>query len=219
MVVNLKLIFSCVWAIVWISTTAQEIDIETRVEAKLESVLILNIDPNANIEFGIKEINDNLYQITKNPDDVNFSIESTGNWNLSISAIDQYFSGINDTSQKIPVDFIGYYIENKGDNWDNGLFSNIANKSKDTLLPLTTKETMILINGKRNNIGGSDNNSFVLRWKFIYEDEITKMKEFSNLKIKDDYYIGGFYITLSEKHDSLQIIMLRCMIRKILHIL
>ncbi len=198
MVVNLKLIFSCVWAIVWISTTAQEIDIETRVEAKLESVLILNIDPNANIEFGIKEINDNLYQITKNPDDVNFSIESTGNWNLSISAIDQYFSGINDTSQKIPVDFIGYYIENKGDNWDNGLFSNIANKSKDTLLPLTTKETMILINGKRNNIGGSDNNSFVLRWKFIYEDEITKMKEFSNLKIKDDYYIGGFYITLSE---------------------
>jgi len=67
MVVNLKLIFSCVWAIVWISTTAQEIDIETRVEAKLESVLILNIDPNANIEFGIKEINDNLYQITKNP--------------------------------------------------------------------------------------------------------------------------------------------------------
>lgn len=198
MVVNLKLIFSCVWAIVWISTTAQEIDIETRVEAKLESVLILNIDPNANIEFGIKEINDNLYQITKNPDDVNFSIESTGNWNLSISAIDQYFNGINDTSQKIPVDFIGYYIENKGDNWDNGLFSNIANKSKDTLLPLTTKETMILINGKRNNIGGSDNNSFVLRWKFIYEDEITKMKEFSNLKIKDDYYIGGFYITLSE---------------------
>ena len=198
MVVNLKLIFSCVWAIVWISTTAQEIDIETRVEAKLESVLILNIDPNANIEFGIKEINDNLYQITKNPDDVNFSIESTGNWNLSISAIDQYFSGINDTSQKIPVDFISYYIENKGDNWDNGLFSNIANKSKDTLLPLTTKETMILINGKRNNIGGSDNNSFVLRWKFIYEDEITKMKEFSNLKIKDDYYIGGFYITLSE---------------------
>jgi len=198
MVVNLKLIFSCVWAIVWISTTAQEIDIETRVEAKLESVLILNIDPNANIEFGIKEINDNLYQITKNPDDVNFSIESTGNWNLSISAIDQYFNGINDTSQKIPVDFIGYYIENKGENWDNGLFSNIANKSKDTLLPLTTKETMILINGKRNNIGGSDNNSFVLRWKFIYEDEITKMKEFSNLKIKDDYYIGGFYITLSE---------------------
>ena len=44
---------------------------ETRVEAKLESVLILNIDPGANIEFGIKEINDNLFQVTKNPDDVN----------------------------------------------------------------------------------------------------------------------------------------------------
>ena len=117
---------------------------ETRVDAKLETVLVLNIDPDANIEFGIKEINDNLYQITKNPDDINFSVESTGNWNLSISATDQYFSGVNDSSQKIPVDFIGYYIENKGNNWDNGLFSNIANKSKDTLLALTTKETTIL---------------------------------------------------------------------------
>jgi len=178
--------------------TAQKIDMETRVEARLESVLILNIDPNAKIEFGIKEINDNLYQITKDPDDVNFSIESTGSWNLSISATKPYFSGINDTSQKIPIDFIGYYIENKGTNWDNGLFSNIANKSKDTLLPLRTEETMILINGRRNNIGGAKNNSFVLRWKFIYEDELTKMKEFSNFKIKDDYYVGGFYITLSE---------------------
>ena len=198
MVVYIKLIFSCLLAMLCLVVTAQEIDLETRVEANLESVLILNIDPEANIEFGIKEINDNLYQITKDPDDVNFSVESTGNWNLSISATDPYFSGINDPSQKIPVDFIGYYIENKGSNWDNGLFSNIANKSKDTLLPLKTEETMILINGRRNNIGGSDNNSFVLRWKFIYEDELTKMKEFSNLEIKDDYYIGGFYITLSE---------------------
>ena len=198
MVVNAKLIFSCLWAMMCLIVTAQEIDLETRVEANLESVLILNIDPEANIEFGIKEINDNLYQITKDPDDVNFSVESTGNWNLSISATDPYFSGINDPNQKIPIDFIGYYIENKGSNWDNGLFSNIANKSKDTLLPLKTEETMILINGRRNNIGGSDNNSFVLRWKFIYEDELTKMKTFSNLEIKDDYYIGGFYITLSE---------------------
>jgi len=198
MVKYLNLILGFLTLILWISTTAQEIDIETRVEAKLESVLILNIDPDARIEFGIKEVNDNLYQVTKNPDDVNFSVESTGNWNLSISATDPYFSGINDSSQKIPVDFIGYYIENKGNNWDNGLFSNIANKSKDTLLALTTKETTILINGRRNNIGGADNNSFVLRWKFIYENELTKMKKFTSFQIKDDYYVGGFYITLSE---------------------
>ncbi len=177
---------------------AQQIDLETRIEAKLESVLILNIDPNVKIEFGIKEVNDNLYQITKDPEDVNFSVEATGNWNLSISATGDYFKGTNDSSLKIPVDFIGYYIENKGINWDNGLFSNIANKSKDTLLPLTSEETLILINGRRNNIGSAKNNSFVLRWKFIYEDELTKMKKFSNFKIKDDYYTGGFYITLSE---------------------
>ncbi len=184
----------------WFIPHAQTIDIETRVEARLESILILNIDPEANIEFGIKEINDNLYQITKSPDDVNFSIESTGNWNLSISATSPYFKGTNDPNQKIPIDFIGYYIENKGTNWDNGLFSNIANKTKDTLLPLRTEETMILINGRKNNVGSASNNAFVLRWKFIYENELTKMKEFSNFNIKDDYYVGGFYITLSESY-------------------
>lgn len=193
-----KFIFSYIFVLVWLISPAQGIDMETRVEANLVSVLILNIDSDANIEFGIKEINDNLYQVTKNPDDVNFSIEATGNWNLSISATEPYFTGINDSSQKIPIDFIGYFIENKGTNWDNGLFSNIANKSKDTLLALTTKETTILINGRRDNIGGADNNSFVLRWRFIYEDELTKMKKFSRFKIKDDYYIGGFYLTLSE---------------------
>ena len=187
-----------IFIIVYLMAGAQKIDMETRVEAKLESVLILNIDPTAKIEFGIKEVNDNLYQVTKTPDDVNFSVESTGSWNLSIAATAPYFSGINDSSQKIPIDFIGYYVENLGTNWDNGLFSNIANKSKDTVLTLRTEETMILINGRRNNVGSAKNNSFVLRWKFIYEDEFSKMKKFSNFNIKDDYYIGGFYITLSE---------------------
>jgi len=176
----------------------QRIDLETSVEAKLESVLILNIDPEAHIEFGIREINDNLYQITKQPDDVNFTVESTGNWNLSISATDPYFTGLSDSTSKIPVDFIGYTIQNMGTNWDNGLFSNIANKSRDTILPLSTDETMVLINGRKNNIGGAENNAFILRWKFIYEEEFTKMKEFSLFGIKEDYYTGGFYVTLSE---------------------
>lgn len=181
-----------------INLAAQKLDIETVVEAKLESMLILNIDPDASIEFGIKEINDNLYQIVKEPDDINFTVEATGNWNLSISATDPYFYSINDSTRKIPVDFIGYTIENQGTNWDNGLFSNIANKSKDTILPLLPEEKLVMISGKRNNIGNSDKNSFVIRWKFIYENELSKMKKFSLFKIMDDYYVGGFYVTLSE---------------------
>lgn len=200
MVAYLKTVFILIGSTLWILSTAQKIDIETVVEAKLESMLILNIDPNANIEFGIKEINDNLYQITKEPDDVNFTVESTGNWNLSISATEPYFYGVNDSTRKIPIDFIGYTIDNQGNNWDNGLFSNIANKSKDTILPLRMEETMVMINGSRNNIGNSDNNKFVIRWKFIYENELTKMKKFSLFDIKDDYYVGGFYVTLSESN-------------------
>ncbi len=181
-----------------INGKAQKIDLETIVEAKLESVMILNIDNTSKIEFGIKEINDNIYQITKQPEDVNFTIEATGNWNLSISSTEPYFYGIMDSSQKIPIDFIGYTIENIGDNWDNGLFSNIANKSKDTILPLQFEEKLVLINGRRNNIGNADNNAFIIRWKFIFESELTKMKEFTKFNIKDDYYSAGFYVTLTE---------------------
>ncbi len=193
-----KLILATYLTTVFALLSGQEIDIETVVEAKLESVLILNIDPEARIEFGIKEVNDNLYQITKQPDDVNFSVESTGNWNLSISATEPYFRGSTDSSSMIPVDFIGYTIQNMGTNWDNGLFSNIANRSRDTILPLKQEETLVLINGRKNNIGNSNNNAFVLRWKFIYEEEFTKMKEFSLFKIKEDYYTGSFYVTLTE---------------------
>lgn len=181
---------------------AQEFNIETRVEARLESVLILNVDPEIKIEFAISEVNDNLYQVIKPPDDINFSVESTGNWDLSITASDPYFTGVNDPTQKIPVDFVGFSIENRGDNWDNGLFSNIANRTKDTIISLSDKRKWVLTNGNRSNIGGSNRNAFVLRWKFIYEDDAKKIRKFSNLDIKDDLFIGRFYITLSEKRVS-----------------
>ena len=180
------------------SATAQETNLEMSMEARLESVLILNIDPDTKIEFGIKKVNDNLYEITKKPDDINFSVESTGNWNLSISASNPYFSDVSDSAKKIPVDFLGYTIENRGNNWDNGIFSHIANRSKDTILPLKPEKTIVLINGRKSNIGGHSRNSFVLRWKFIFEDELSKMAKFSNLSIQDGYYVNGFYITLSE---------------------
>jgi len=178
--------------------SAQETNLEMSMEARLEPVLILNIDPDTKIEFGIKKVNDNLYEITKKPDDINFSIESTGNWNLSISTAKPYFTDITDSTKKIPVDFLGYTIENRGNNWDNGIFSHIANRSKDTILPLKPEKTLVLINGRMNNIGGHSRNSFVLRWKFIFEDELSKMARFSNLSIQDGYYVDGFYITLSE---------------------
>ena len=179
-------------------SVAQETNLEMNMEARLEPVLILNIDPDTKIEFGIRKVNDNLYEITKKPNDVNFNVESTGNWNLSISAAKPYFTDINDSTKKIPVDFLGYTIENRGNNWDNGIFSHIANRSKDTILPLKHEKTLVLTNGRRNNIGGHSRNSFILRWKFIFEDELSKMAEFSNLSIEDGYYVDGFYITLSE---------------------
>jgi hypothetical protein len=60
---------------------AQETNLEVQFESRLETVLTLNIDPESNIEFRIEEVNEHLYQITEQPDDIYFSVESTGNWN------------------------------------------------------------------------------------------------------------------------------------------
>jgi len=180
----------------------QQFQQETGVEARLESMLILNIDPEIKIDFGISEVSDHLYQITSPPDDVNFSVESTGNWNLSITASEPYFTGVNDPTQKIPVDFVGFYIENKGNNWDNGLFSDIANRTKDTVLSLSDDRKMVMTNGNQNNIGGAEKNSFVLRWKFIFEDDAAKVRKFAEMDIQDDHFVGRFYITLSESRVS-----------------
>lgn len=178
--------------------SGQETPLLITTEARLENVLILRMTPEQYVEFGIKRINDNLYQITKQPDDVMFSVESTGNWNLSLSASDVYFTGVNDSTHKIPVDFLGFYIENTGTNWDNGLFSNIANATKDTVVFLTPEKILLLESGARGNIGGSAENSFILRWKFFYEDDALKTRRFTDYVIEDDIYRVGYYITLSE---------------------
>jgi len=180
------------------SLLAQETPLLINTEARLENVLLLKIAPDMKVEFGIKKINENLYQITKQPDDVMFSVESTGNWDLSISSDNSQFTGISDSTHKLPVDFLGLYVENTGSNWDNGLFSNMANITKDTVVYLSPERTKLLESGVRGNIGSSLNNSFILRWKFFYEDEVLKLRKFSDYVIEDDIYTVGFYITLSE---------------------
>jgi len=161
---------------------------EVITEARLDNVLMLRMTPEKYVEFGILKINENLYQITKQPDDVMFSVESTGPWNLSINAVDEYFTGKADTTHKIPVSFLGLYIENIGTNWDNGLFSNMANATKDTVVYLSADETKLIESGVRGNIGGSRENAFILRWKFFYEDEALRTRKFTDYNIEDDLY-------------------------------
>lgn len=177
---------------------AQETPMLINTEARLDNVLLLRMSPEMYVEFGIKKVNENLYQITKQPDDVMFSVESTGNWDLSISAEDVNFTGISDSTHKIPVDFLGLHVENTGTNWDNGLFSNMANVTKDTIVYLSADRTMLLESGVRGNIGGSIENSFILRWKFFYEDDALKIRKFSDFDIVDDVYRVGYRVTLSE---------------------
>lgn len=184
--------------------TAQETPLLIHTEARLENVLLLKIEPDMKVEFEVKKVNENLYHITRQPDDIMFSVESTGNWDLAIASADVYFTGINDSTRKIPLDFLGLQIENRGTNWDNGLFSNMANATKDTIVYMSPHMTRLLASGLQGNIGGSDENSFILRWKFFYEDEILRYKKYNDFNIEDDTYTVGFYITLSESMNNKQ---------------
>ena len=188
--------------LIFSSLSAQETPMLINTEARLDNVLLLKMTPERYVEFGIRKINENLYQITKQPDDVMFSVESTGSWNLSISSADSYFTGNADASHKVPVEFVGLYVESTGTNFDNGLFSNMANATKDTIVYLTPEKTSLLESGVRGNIGSSSQNSFVLRWKFFYEDDALKTRKFDDFDIIDDDYKVGYYITLSESTSN-----------------
>ncbi len=180
------------------SAYAQDNSMDINMEATLYSVIQLNIDPDVYLEFGIKEINERLYQITKYPDDVIFSVESTEDWTLSISSTSDYFRGVKDSSLLIPVDFIGYTIESHGNNFDNGWFSNIYNATKDTIIELSSEKTLLMTNGRRHNIGNAKDNYFVLRWRFLYQDDPLRMREFYNFRMANDLFRVGIRLTLTK---------------------
>lgn len=181
---------------------AQDNTRDINFRSDLVSLIQLNIDPNVYLEFGINEINDKLYQITKYPDDLLFSIESTDNWSLSIAATNSYFRGVKDSTLTIPLDFIGFTIENHGNNFDNGKFSNIYNLAKDTIIELSAEKENVMTNGRRHNIGNAKDNYFILRWKFLYQDDPLRMREFYNFRMANDLFRVGVSLTLTRSLDQ-----------------
>lgn len=177
---------------------AQEIPREIEATVVLQPMLQLNVTPDVQVEFGLLEVNEDLYHVTKKPEDVMFSVESTTNWNLAVSSDRPYFTGTNHPEYKIPVEFVGYTIENLGTNWDNGSFSNIINTSKDTIVELTPEQKQILSNGRRNNMGDRDMNSFIIHWKLLFENNKLRMKNYAHYFLEDERFKVNVHLTLSE---------------------
>ena len=177
---------------------AQDIPREVNATVVLQPMLQLDVNPDVKVEFGLLEVNEDLYHVTKQPDDVMFSVESTTNWNLSISAEQAYFTGTKHPEYKIPVEFVGYTIESLGTNWDNGSFSNILNMSKDTIIELAPERTQVLSNGRRNNMGDRDMNSFIIHWKLLFENNTLRMKNYSQYFLSDERFKVNVHMTLSE---------------------
>lgn len=176
----------------------QEIPREIEATVVLQPMLQLNVEPDLKVEFGLLEVNEELYHVTKKPEDVIFSVESTTNWNLSVSADQPYFSGTKHPEYKIPVEFVGYTIKNQGTNWDNGSFSNIINATKDTIVELTPDQKQILSNGRRNNMGDKDMNSFIIHWKLLFDNNTLRMKNYAHYFLEDERFKVNVHLTLSE---------------------
>ncbi len=180
------------------SLTAQESPREVFMTVALQPMIQLNVNPDVVVEFGLLEVNEDLYHVTKKPEDVMFSVESTTNWNLSVSSVQPYFTGEKNPEHKIPVEFVGYTIEDLGTNWDNGSYSNIKNMSKDTVLELSPEHTEVLTNGRRNNMGDADMNSFILHWKLLFENNALRMRNYSQYFLTDERFKVNVQLTLSE---------------------
>jgi len=180
------------------SLSAQESPRQVFVTVALQPMLQLNVNPDLEVEFGILEVNQDLFHVTKKPEDVMFSVESTTNWNLSVSSVQPYFTGEKNPEHKIPVDFVGYTIEDLGTNWDNGSYSNILNMTKDTVLELSPERTEVLTNGRRNNMGDADMNSFILHWKLLFENNALRMRNYSQYFMTDERFKVNVQLTLSE---------------------
>lgn len=195
--VHLILLISCLQFIVQF-IYAQDIPEQIHMSVTMEPMLNLTIKPDLELEFGIIEINEDLYHVTKKPEDVLFNIESTTSWTISLSTETSYFQGEKDSTKKIPVEFVGYTVENLGTNWDNGPYSNIINYSKDTILELSSKRRKVLTNGRRNNIGGADRNSFIIHWKLLWERDAIRLKNFVHDFMTDERYKTNIRLTLSE---------------------
>lgn len=193
---NILLIICLIFLVKFLA--AQDIPQEIFMTVTLEPMLNLNIEPNVELEFGIMEINEDLYHVTKKPKDVVLSVESTTSWSLSVSTETPYFISDKNPDNKIPVEFVGYTVENMGTNWDNGPFSNIINYSKDTILELSDERTRVLTNGRRNNLGGSDKNSFVVHWKLLWDRDAIRLKNYIQNFMTDERYKVNVHFTLSE---------------------
>lgn len=180
------------------SLSAQESPRQVFMTVVLQPMIQLNVNPDVVVEFGLLEVNEDLYHVTKKPEDVMFSVESTTNWNLSVSSAQPYFTGEKNPEHKIPVDFVGYTIEDLGTNWDNGSYSNILNMSKDTVLELSPERTEVLTNGRRNNMGDANMNSFTLHWKLLFENNALRMRNYSQYFMTDERFRVKVQLTLSE---------------------
>ena len=191
------ILFGCILFLVQLMN-AQDIPHQIFMSVTMEPMLNLNIQPDLELEFGIMEINEDLYHVTKKPEDVFFSVESTTSWSISISTETPYFSGEKNPENKIPVEFVGYTVESIGTNWDNGAFSNIINYSKDTILELSDERTRVLTNGRRNNLGGVDKNSFIVHWELLWERDAIRLKNYANNFMTDERFKANVRLTLSE---------------------
>jgi len=184
--------------VVFNNLVAQVTPREVFMTVALQPMLQLNVNPDVVVEFGLLEVNEDLYHVTKKPEDVMFSVESTTNWNLSVSSTKPYFTGEKNPEHKIPVEFVGYTIEDLGTNWDNGSYSNILNMSKDTVLELSPERTEVLTNGRRNNMGDVSMNSFTLHWKLLFENNALRMRNYSRYFMTDERFKVNVQLTLSE---------------------
>lgn len=169
----------------------------------LTQILRLNINENSGIGFEYDDykiiININGKQGYGINNQTSFSVSSSVRWKINYGAETPYLIGMNNSTNKIEVNNIGFELINTGlHSFINGeLRSDITNNATEITVLQQYPVVLIQDNKARySNCGDDNDNSFILMWRFGSLENNMNQTSLSEQNIQPDTYQVNVIIEL-----------------------
>lgn len=167
-----KLSFLLVGLLLGLATIAQPVvdNAIIPVSVNLNSILRLNVTSGGNIEFTVNNIDQYTSGIVNSPRyDTKFTVASSVDFNVLMYAEGDLL-GADNTAHTLPVDNVGYILENTGSGAPSGTnytFINDAGTGDvSTITPLNATATTAIITGVDGaSAGNTAKNAFTIHWE------------------------------------------------------
>jgi len=169
---------------------------EVTVNANLNSILDLNMDPEITVTFEFIQIDQGNFMIVNRNEQIMFSVESTANWRLEYAAAETAFQGWYDPSNQVELNNVGVRIQCMGSHQDNGV--NLINHTQNGAVALGSRKSVLLEKGIQSNIGDATANTFLLTWEIGTRSGNMNQMSIIFQNVSEDIYMVNVDFTLTE---------------------